>query len=255
MTSLFLDVPCLHRIHSGIPKGAHKIHTSIGMSIELDDLLSRLEQLNSIAEKQNLDKKSVFVTFDDGWIDSLLLREKLHNLQYLQPVLFLTLNQLKGCKKMLPLPRLYAWCKNQSIDINQIESIGLSRMEMKCIPEHRQHEILDLKGIPNFDNSLETIQPDLIPELLNDGWKIGSHSHDHSDLRIQNSNDLFNGLKEALDLTVKIGGMPWLAWPEGRWNMEMYQIAEKVGFEIQFGLLDEPHETPPDGMIMRKIWS
>ena len=62
-------------------------------------------------------------------------------------------------------------------------------------------------------------------------------------------------MKEALDLTVKIGGMPWLAWPEGRWNMEMHQIAEKVGFEIQFGLLDEPHETPPNGMIMRKIWS
>jgi hypothetical protein len=62
-------------------------HT-LGMTIELKELLNRLELLH----KTNLSNGTTsYVTFDDGWRDVLLIPEDFfYQLPSLQPVVFLT---------------------------------------------------------------------------------------------------------------------------------------------------------------------
>ena len=67
------QIPCLHRIHQGKPKDAHKINYSIGMSIELDELISRLRELNREALTKGVEDRSILITFDDAWSDVMQL--------------------------------------------------------------------------------------------------------------------------------------------------------------------------------------
>ena len=170
MSLVHPEVPCLHRIHIGQSTGTHTIHESLGMSIELNEIKSRLFHLNKLAGELCLPKGSVFVTFDDGWSDCLLLREHFHNLEYLQPVIFLTLNQMKGDQNSLPLPRLYAWCLINSVDIQSLTSSEMSRQKLKLFPEETQHQILDEHGVFELNSSTDFIQSELLSHDAKIGW-------------------------------------------------------------------------------------
>ena len=87
--------------------GRTQISSKIGMSIELANLINRLSELNSVAEKNQLEDRSVLVTFDDGWSDVVLLIDFFESAKKL-PVLFLTRDQILGNTNLLPLSRLYA---------------------------------------------------------------------------------------------------------------------------------------------------
>ena len=250
-----LVVPCLHRVHSGPPTGSHKVHHSIGMSLELGEIRRKLERLNTEAIQLKSPDRSVLVTFDDGWVDSVQLIDLFKKLTKLQPVLFLTVNQLKGDISLLPLPRLYAWCDSWSIDVESISTLGVTREGLKSLPENLQHAVLDSLDIPRIPNSTEILHPEEIARLIDAGWIIGSHAHDHHDLRFDDFNELKQGLKEALDETINAGGVPWLAWPEGRCTVEICQLASQVGFAQQFSLNVEAGMIDFPTLIHREIWS
>ena len=99
-------IPCLHK-YDGKPLGVHQISSKIGMSIELANLINRSIELNSVAEKNQVEDRSVLVTFDDGWSDVVLLIDFFESAKKLQPVLFLTRDQILGNTNLLPLSRLY----------------------------------------------------------------------------------------------------------------------------------------------------
>ena len=249
------DVPCLHRIFSVQPSGSHKIHESIGMSVELGEIREKLEYLNNMAVALKLPEKSVFVTFDDGWADSLQLIDYFKNHTKLQPVLFLTTNQLMGDTGLLPLPRLYAWCDSWSFNIDSIPKLGITREWLKSLPECKQHAVLDSLDIPRVSHSSEILGVREISRLIEEGWLVGSHAHDHHDLRFDNVADLRDGLKRALEITLQKGGVPWLAWPEGRCTQETCRIADELGFTKQFSLYAEAGGVDFPTLIHREIWS
>lgn len=249
------EIPCLHRIHVGKPTGAHKVHHAIGMSIELVSLMSRLEKLNSTAVSKMEADRSILVTFDDGWIDPMQLFDFFQNATKLQPVIFLTNGQISGDSGLLPLARLYEWCDSKSLDINSIQSLGISRSKMKSLPEKHQHSILDKVGIPPSNSSNQVLNVEKIEFLRDNGWIIGSHAHEHCDLRKSDMNLLEIGLKNALESVKKIGGLPWLAWPEGRCSKEICELASKIGFEKQFSLNIESGNIDFPGLLHREIWS
>ena len=92
-----------------------------------------------------------------------------------------------------------------------------------------------------------------ISRLSEKGWIIASHGHSHEDLRkYSNILEPLQLVTEAIEERVHT---PWLAWPEGQWSEDTILAAKKAGFVRQFGLLDEPHEEPTMGIIMRRIWS
>jgi hypothetical protein len=246
-----LDVPCLHRIHIGQASGSHLIHEAIGMSIEMNDLIHRLERLNEKAAELKLPDNSFPVTFDDGWIDALKLQSVFESLNHIQPVLFLTMRQLRGDWSLLPLPRLYDSVSDAISDIDDIDSL---RERLKGLCEEDQHALLDSMELPRDIPSPEMIGRDRLGDLVDSGWLIGSHSHDHHDLRFDDALALEEGLREALDATLEAGGVPWLAWPEGRCRMEGCEIAKAVGFERQFSLNVPAGMVDHPDLIRREIW-
>lgn len=249
-----LSIPCLHRIFRGQPTGALQVYWQIGMAVECREVEERLERLNQLAFEVGAADQSVLVTFDDGWRDPALLTAGFRTWRHLQPVLFLTAAQMRGTHELLPLPRLYDWCVRSGTDIESLQAIGLAREQLKTMPEAEQHHLLDAFGIPRATATAELIQPEDLPDLMDAGWIVASHAHDHSDLRYHDPLKLEAGLRVAFGDTTAIGGMPWLAWPEGRCTLAGCRIAERVGFIKQFSLMSESGELEYPSLIHREVW-
>jgi len=239
------EVPALHRIHDG-NSGVHSIHAQFKMSIELKLLISRLEELNQSVNDWNPNALAL-VTFDDGWADVLLLEETFGRLRHLKPVLFIPEGQFLNPIQPLPMQRLYQHIADSGGDLD-----GL-RVELKSLSEDDAHSRLDELGVDEMLNPDWLLKSTDISRLGSKGWVIASHGHLHEDLRDKPKlNQSFSKLTEDIERRVDT---PWLAWPEGRWSNQSSETATATGFTRQFGLLDEPHDEPPDGMVMRKIWS
>jgi len=239
------EVPSLHRIHEGEPTESHVVNYQYGMSIELGQLVSRLEDLNAKVETWNPNSVAL-VTFDDGWADVLLLEETFDKLKNLKPVLFIPESQFSSEIQPLPMQRLYQHIADKGVDWGDL------RAELKTMSERDAHLQLDERGVDKMLDPDWLLKSRDIERLSAKGWVIASHGHKHEDLRTTiNLHDSLLEVADAIETRVHI---PWLAWPEGRWSQETFQIATKGGFTRQFGLFDEPHEEPPKGMVMRKIW-
>ena len=213
-----------------------------------------LSELNNKARINHRDDRSVFVTFDDGWSDVLSLIRFFEDAEKLQPVLFLTHDQILGNNSLLPLSRLYAWCDSWNLDIKAITKLGISREQLKSLSEELQHSILDDLGIPKAINSDQVLNHNQIKQLIESGWIIASHAHDHHDMRFDEEKALLEGLKLARISVEKFGGKPWLAWPEGRCTIRTCEIAKKAGFTKQFSLDVEAGNIVFPGLIKRTIW-
>ena len=247
-------VPCLHRIHLDQPDGALAIHQSLGLSIAYMPLIERLEQLNQNAERSGQPARSVLVTFDDGWADVMRLAPQFSWWSYLRPVLFLTLVQLAGKRPLMPMPRLYHWCASTDVALSDLPTYDVSRADLKRIPEAAQHLVLDRIGVPRVTDSPEILAEQQIRELMSQGWLVGSHGYEHFDLRRANDKDLAYGLERAYEAVLQFGGVPWLAWPEGRCSARSCEVAASVGFELQFSLQVEAGSLSRRDLIHREIW-
>jgi hypothetical protein len=230
------------------------IHHSLGMSVEYQFLLGRLEQLNRHLEQLGVSTRSQLVTFDDGWADVMCLAPHFERLSRLQPVLFLTSAQCAGERVLLPLPRLYEWLGTKGVAIDTLASFGISRDQLKLLSEQAQHVEFDRLGIPRVVDSHEILSPHQIRELMMRGWLVGSHGSDHCDSRLADAEVLKRGLHEALKAVLQIGGVPWLAWPEGRCCERTCALAAAVGFDLQFSLYVESGSIQRTDLIHREIW-
>lgn len=247
-------LPCLHRIHRGVLDGVGHIYQAIGMTIELDELIARLDRLGSEAQRAGARPGSVLVSFDDGWADVLAVADVFPPWSCLQPVLFLTLAQIRGERSPLPLPRLYAWCASTCTDLGQLRGLGVARESFKLLPERAQHAKLTSLGVPPSTHSADLLTEDDVAGLRGRGWLIGSHGHDHRDLRAADPESLAAGLGEALAATRARGGVPWLAWPEGRCDRQAADVARRVGFELQFSLVGEATDLSAPDLYHRNVW-
>lgn len=245
--------PCIHRIHSDdnqVPESYHQL----GMTIHIDILLEELENLN----KNNIESgKTSFVTFDDGWNDVLMINpERFHSWQTLQPIIFLTDRQLNHNNPPLPLPRLYEWMSHSSKTLDDLEEMGINRLKLKQLSEDEQHRILDEFCTIESDTLLKEqfLTEHEILSLKNEGWWFGCHGPEHSDLRFCSSEKLDTMLTFSENLNKRIGRLPILAWPEGRWEEWMATIATNRGFKLQFGLYGAIHPKKTKDVVMRKLW-
>jgi hypothetical protein len=249
-----LTVPCLHRVHFGEPQGAQAIHSSLGMSIEYRSLVGRLEQLDRLTQRNRQPLRSQLVTFDDGWADVMRLAPHFAGWPHLQPVLFLTTAQLAGERALLPLPRLYEWCASSETSVDALAIHKLDREYLKLLPEEAQHLALDRVGIPRIAHCPEILTDDEVQGLLAQGWLVGSHGPEHSDLRHADHEQLERALDKALKAVRQADGVAWLAWPEGRCCPRTCELAASVGFQLQFSLAVESGSINRPDLIHREIW-
>jgi hypothetical protein len=240
------EVPALHRIQDDDNSGIYLIHAQFKMSIDLKLLIRRLEELNQSVNDWNPNALAL-VTFDDGWADVLLLEDTFDRLNHLKPVLFIPEGQFLNPIQPLPMQRLYQHIAESGGDLDEL------RAELKSMSEKGGHAKLDDLGVDEMLNPDWLLKSADIEYLSSKGWIIASHAHQHEDMSEKEGlQDAFVELTDAIESRVHI---PWLAWPEGRWSYSSSMCATSGGFTRQFGLLDEPHDEPPLGMIMRKIWS
>ncbi len=253
------DIPCLHRVHYVLPnKGAQSIQNRLGMSISLSLLEQKIKQLSNFVmesnQRNNLRQK-ILLTFDDGHKDILKTVPLLQNYPGIQPILFITGNQLRGDTQPLPLTALYAWCSAHNKDPNSLkEELGFDRRSLKLLSEEKQRIVLDEAGIDLNPTGEQMVDHKDLEFLTNNNWLVGYHGSHHCDLRIHQSNELKPFFKEDYNLLRKLGYKPWLAWPEGRWNDSLYTMAKEIGFDVQFGLKGEKGIGTIPGIIDREIW-
>ena len=242
--------PCIHRIHSSewrVPLAYHDLGMTIGMEI----LLERLKNLHRC--NINNSQKSI-VTFDDGWRDVLLIPEDFF-LQHssLQPVVFLTDEQFGGNPRWMPLHSLYRWMGKKGHTLDKLPQLGIDRAVIKEMREDEQHAYLTKHRFEN-DEYPEYLNRSDLEILIQRGWRVASHGPEHSDLRTVPKENLRTMLEASLDQLQEFGAEPWLAWPEGRWNDEIAELAYEVGFKKQFGLVEEPRKGRSSLVEMRTLW-
>lgn len=248
------QTPCIHRIHIGEPTGALAIHHSIGMSIECDALIDRLDKLNQYQAQQREKSSIQLVTFDDGWADVISLAPHFDAFKHLQPVLFLTSAQCMGDQGLLPLPRLYEWQATKEKSRGVTAELPINRFRLKLLPEEVQHTELDRLGVNKVNSSSQVLSTHQVHKLIDQGWLVGSHGADHHDLRQAGHQSLKRILHKAYAALEIINGVPWLAWPEGRCNQRICDVAASVGFELQFSLGVESGSVQRKDLIHREIW-
>lgn len=245
-----LESPCLHRIHLSRTDVPEPYHT-LGMTIELDTLLSRMRFLHSA----NLSNGTTsYVTFDDGWRDVLLIPEDFfYQHSSLQPVVFITDEQFQKHPRWMPLHYLYSWMDDEGLTLDQLQLLGIDRAVIKDWRECKQHAFL-LERLPSIIEQPDYLSLQDLETLTKRGWKVASHGPEHSDLRTLPTVELRKMLEESLIKLHKIGAEPWLAWPEGRWNDELAALAHEVGFTKQFGLREEQRKGNSSLVQMRTLW-
>lgn len=253
------EIPCLHRLHSTLPlRGAHKIQNKLGMSLSISSLEVKLkllsEKVQNSNDKNNLNQKAL-LTFDDGHKDVLLSLPILEKFSNIQPVLFMTGQQLNGETIPLPLTALYFWCEKNNRDPNQLmKDYGFNRTTLKLLPEKRQRELLHNAGIDINPQEEKMMGGNDLSYLIKRNWLIGYHGSHHCDLRIYDGAELESTFKNDLTLLQHMGYVSWLAWPEGRWNDDLYEMANQLGIDMQFGLLNEKGIGTNPQVLNRVIW-
>lgn len=249
-----LEVPCLHRL---TPKGLgilDPIHAGLGLAPDVDSIIERLSELDKAVQTQGRGIRSHFVTFDDGWVDVLMLRETFDNLLFLQPIIFLTDKQLLGERALLPLHRLYQHCNDHGLELRNMERQGLQRDKLKKLSEVEQHQLLDNAGVKRYWAHEHVLSSFDISEMSKNGWLVGSHGGNHHDMTTDDAEHLAVHLSNSYGIVKKAGYLPWFAWPEGRCSQRSYFIAKEAGFTKQFTLRGESTLKVSTDIVCRKIW-
>jgi hypothetical protein len=221
------------------------------MTISLESLLNKLRNLDA---KNEAHGQRSFITFDDGWKDVLLIPDEFFKQhKTLTPVIFLTDDQLLGNKTAMPLHRLYRWMEGEKISMTQLSDFAIQRTELKNLRQQKQHEVLS-KTLPPKIRDEAYLEMSVVGKLTNQGWLFASHGPEHSDLRQLDDETLCQMLTTSLALLTTNRMRPWLAWPEGRWDNRVHNIAKSLGFEKQFGLFEEGRKGTAVDVVLRVLW-
>jgi amino acid adenylation domain-containing protein len=271
-----VPIPCLHRIHECDEcdlQGAQKVQACIGMSLRLPDVEQRLRQLaklhHTFASTRKCPDAKALVTVDDGFRDALLLRPVFRELsQFLQPVLFVPSGLLTDAgdndnghrrnplRRHLPLTCLYTHCAAHDIDPEDPILGNATRSKLKMLPEAKQYEILKGANINTDCPTDDLLTLADLHELSREGWWIGTHGPDHSDLTQSAAfNTVANRLQEDVQLLAKHNWAPWFAWPEGLWCARIADALalQEDGLGVQFGLSSQPRGELDHPNVLRRV--
>ncbi|GAF69694.1 unnamed protein product, partial [marine sediment metagenome] len=103
----------------------------------------------------------------------------------------------------------------------------------------------------NFDNFY--LQKKDLRRLIKKGWMVGSHSHHHYNLTQQKTTILEKELLDSLQNILEVGGRAWLAYPDGRWNLEVKNVSRKVGYKRLFTLYKTSYSLNDPDHIYRTL--
>ena len=238
------------------------------------NLLSNNQLIEIIDSKKVPKKKSILLTFDDGYKDHIqyvfpFLKKHKISANFYPPIIssqnkkILDVNKIhfilekeQNKKKILDLIFIYVkkfLNKNpEQIGINKInlknrydekETILIKRLLQDCLPEPHRVKIVaklfsDIVNVDEeeFSKTLYMNKFDLI-ELYNNGFKIGSHGNNHFWSENLDKDSQEKELKLSIEYFKNIGVLDEffsICYPYGSYNLETFPILEK--YKIKFGL-------------------
>lgn len=259
------SVPCIHRIYQD-PNPVIEVQSRIGMAMHIERLKEKLTLLEKSIIEDNISKKQErkgLVTFDDGYKDVLLLQDFFKEHPSLQPILFISSSFISDEVPWNWFDIYYHLLANSekndsSKHILDQELVNDSDKEkLRWMPREYQYEYLMQLAIgknmefPDLSGLYLTI--DDIRSLVDSGWYVGSHGHYHHNLTILSEDELEEELHRSIEILLDVGGLPWLAYPDGKWNETVVEMALRAGFTRMFTIDNELVKGVPQH-VERIMW-
>lgn len=172
-----------------------------------------------------LPKKSVLLTFDDGWLDNYA-------------VAFPLLKKY-GCKAAIFV--VTDWVERATID---------RRVEMPPLPTHKAAKKLAKEqpnaAVVNWDDLKEMIDSSLV--------SVGchSHSHDNDSLGLDEWHDDLSLSRSLLASRLGIESKH-LCWPRGNYDEQMVGLAASLGFETLYTTKRGVNVSSKDALHIKRI--
>lgn len=258
-------VPCIHRIYQD-SNPVIEMQSRIDMAMHIERLKKKLILLEKSVIEENHAKQQQrkgLVTFDDSYKDVLMLRDFFNDHLYLQPVLFISSSFISEETPWNWFDIYYHLLSNSNINgsfrhtsvqklVKSSEKDNLRRMQWKSqfdylmkLTVERGMEFPVLSGL--------YLTMDDIKSLVDSGWYIGSHGHYHHNLTLLEEDELEEELQQSIEIILKAGGLPWLAYPDGKWNEMVIEKALCAGFTRMFTIDNELDKGLPQH-VERTMW-
>jgi len=201
----------------------------------LTDNNFEFKTISELTNKNN-SKKSIALTFDDGYSDNfefaLPLLQKFKATATFFPV-------VNPCKDNLVLPLdIYYQCIDE-MALNETERAeyitGQTKKNFYWAEPDKQMALLKqlFKELPE-SNRVNYMSTEQLKELAENGFEIGSHGMTHSLMTADYMNDekALNELKKSKQWLEAVTGKPVTAYcfPAGRYNARMIELTKQVGY-------------------------
>lgn len=153
-------------------------------------------------------RKSVVVTFDDGWLDTYLYAFPILRAHSITAAVFVVTDTASSVKGGAPLPHAH-------------------------VPTHRESKALLRAGRPG----LVTLSWDLMREMADSGLvEFQSHTKTHRECHHLNEAELYEelgGSKQAIEQNLA-RQCRHLCWPRGKFSEAAVRVARDVGYQALF---------------------
>lgn len=257
-------IPCIHRVCQEVDS-VLEMQSHFGMVMHIEQLKDKLTLLEkAVIEENNTtqQQRKALVTFDDGYRDVLMLEGYFKNHPYLQPVVFISSSLISGEDQgnwfdiyyhlLSPANRKLLNQTSNPVSFDPLEKEKLREMTWRYQIDYlRKFASERKKDFPDLSELYLT--KDDIRHLVDSRWYIGSHGHYHHNLTLLEEKELEDELQRSLEIIIEVGGLPWLAYPDGQWNENVVETALNAGFTRMFTIDNGMIKGVPQH-VERTLW-
>lgn len=201
----------------------------------LTDNNFEFKTISELTNKNNL-KKSIALTFDDGYSDNFEFALPLLKKYKATATFFPVANPCKD-NSVLPLD-IYYQCVDEMVlsKTKRVEHItGQTKRNFYWAKPNKQMEILNSLFIQLPPKSrVSYMSAEQLKQLSDNGFEIGSHGMTHSLLiaDYMNEKKVLSELEKSKQWLEAVTGKPVTAYcfPAGRYNAKMIEFAKQVGY-------------------------
>ena len=240
------------------------------------DIISTSEAFHYIQNGIKLKKKTLTISFDDGFQNNLNIALPLLEQYDINATFFISsiCTQEMKIRCLWPelIAALYYFYKDQIITLKQFKftnlidienNINLTDLLKSCSYSERERLLEKLVSNYNLENKLKSIPTEVWNLMTKDELiqlskskviEIGSHGHLHYNLGnicIEDANRELLQSKNLLEKTLDID-VNMIAYPDGSYNEEVKNVAQKIGYLYQMAVNYTEDKDTDDLRIMNR---
>ncbi|WP_339755317.1 polysaccharide deacetylase family protein [uncultured Winogradskyella sp.] len=201
---------------------------------------------------ENKPKKGVYVllTFDDGYKDNYDIAFPILK-KYNSKAIFFVVTKLIGTKEWLLHDKLRYLVTVETLTETEIEN-QLRQLNQGKLIDQKYLSIVDNFDIPNHRLMMNWEE---LSEIINEGYFVQPHTHNHSMLSISPMEKQFAELNTSIEvLTNKLNhNAKYFAFPNGMFNSTTLQILKKSIINYSFTTISGINTLDEDVFKIKRI--